>query len=1106
MARNTQIRVSFSAHGTRRVRRDVGGIGETARNSATAVNFLQRSLGLLGLGIGAAEMVRFADSATRLTNQLRTVTNSSANLSRVQEELFRTARLSRSGIEPTVELYSRLQRSTMDIGLSQRELLDMTEGVSKAFKIFGNTADEAEAAMVQFSQGLASGSIKGDELRSVLEQAPRLALAIADGFNEIGEFDLEKRFGQAFRLADGTVDYDIVIGSLRNLGQEGELTAERVVRALQTQLGALDEEFRKTLPTIEDGFVQLSNSITQMFTGQQVVGALNLISQGLIFVADNMVTLIEAAGFYASAMLIAFGARTYAAIGGVIGLLKTATRQFIALNLAILANPFAAIVGAISLAASAAFFFGSKIQGITGGVATLRDEVTAVFFTIIDTVKRAASVVSDVWVAMFGVADEQTLSFGERFRIVMDAIGGFAVGAARFIVAAFFGGMAALKELIENFGNVWRETTHDVKTSTRIIVNEIKNIFIGFSNSITILFERISIAIQNAFIKAFNAIANRVNGMSELIERVTGVELTIETKDLIDFDRAALDLKELLDPREGTTTNPYRGAQTGVRMAMQRGAEEGVKFIEDTFNSRLGEAVGNRQARERDALEGQLETLLGGRGTPEGLVGSGASDKVDSQLTRLEKMTAEYAAAIGKVNAELDTEIGLLNVLGPQREIATRIGNIENQLLEKKIKMAVAEAEVKNGKAKLDADELLRIRETTQLLPDEIAGIREKVELLVAEEGIQRELQSIYASTVEVKDQLVDREIALGRALGDNIINLDQYRERMTAVRAETAALRLELGEGDWVDSLASILDRLRNGFTNVLNELTTSFGDFFSSLSQGFGDSIGRAIVQSESLGDALRNVAQQALTQLISSLIQVGLRYAANTALEALFSKKRVANAALETSAETAAVTAQTSAALASIATTSAASIAAGAATAAAWSPAAAAVSLASFGSNAAPAATGITSTFALAKTLSAAGAVGLRDGGMVTGPGTSVSDSIPALLSNGEFVVNAASTSQYLPLLKAINQGVMPMMTKYASGGLVGLTPSMPVFTAANDNSGAGMTNVFELNITVEGGGTEEENRETGRQIAEEIEPIIMNVIRREKRGGGELEKAA
>jgi hypothetical protein len=98
-----------------------------------------------------------------------------------------------------------------------------------------------------------------------------------------------------------------------------------------------------------------------------------------------------------------------------------------------------------------------------------------------------------------------------------------------------------------------------------------------------------------------------------------------------------------------------------------------------------------------------------------------------------------------------------------------------------------------------------------------------------------------------------------------------------------------------------------------------------------------------------------------------------------------------------------------------------------------------------------------------LVAQAAASFADGGHVLGAGTSTSDSIPAFLSNGEFVVKGDQTKKYLPLLQAMNDGKLdhshgmkvPGVARFADGGLVGstvsgLTKAPNTATNINNNS--------------------------------------------------------
>lgn len=139
--------------------------------------------------------------------------------------------------------------------------------------------------------------------------------------------------------------------------------------------------------------------------------------------------------------------------------------------------------------------------------------------------------------------------------------------------------------------------------------------------------------------------------------------------------------------------------------------------------------------------------------------------------------------------------------------------------------------------------------------------------------------------------------------------------------------------------------------------------------------------------------------MQQLISGLIKLGIQYVINAAL-----------------GETVAASA------------TAVGVAQAATLATAYASAAALASLASFGANAVPAQAGIVSTVALAQGL----ALALADGGLVSGPGGPRADKIPAMLSNGEFVINAASTARNRPLLEAINNDSAGTGVQAPAGG--------------------------------------------------------------------------
>ncbi|WP_455261829.1 phage tail length tape measure family protein [Neisseria sp.] len=127
------------------------------------------------------------------------------------------------------------------------------------------------------------------------------------------------------------------------------------------------------------------------------------------------------------------------------------------------------------------------------------------------------------------------------------------------------------------------------------------------------------------------------------------------------------------------------------------------------------------------------------------------------------------------------------------------------------------------------------------------------------------------------------------------------------------------------------------------------------------------------------------------------------------------------------------------------------------------------------------------AMKAAMSAWGGGGLKDGGMVQqfsnggavwGAGTATSDSIPALLSNGEFVINAASTRRHRALLEAINKN------RYASGGVVGVAPQV----AALGGGTGGMT----VNITINRDGSSDSSVDGDVEMAQQLGAALPAMI--------------
>lgn len=249
-------------------------------------NFMAKAGGALAGAISVQTAFKYADEWKRAGNMLAGAGVELSKVGATQQVVADIATRSRTEIGATAELYSRLTRSSKDLGATQAQIAVAVETVSKGLKLSGATAAEANGAMIQLSQALQSGKLGGDELRSLLEGAPVIAQAVA------------KEFG-------------VAVGQLKEMGSEGKLTADRVFKGIVASAGEVEAAFAKTTPTVEDSFKALETAAIRFVgTSATVQTATRGISAGLQSAANNVSMLATGAtalGAIIAARLIGAG-------------------------------------------------------------------------------------------------------------------------------------------------------------------------------------------------------------------------------------------------------------------------------------------------------------------------------------------------------------------------------------------------------------------------------------------------------------------------------------------------------------------------------------------------------------------------------------------------------------------------------------------------------------------------------------------------------------------------------------------------------------------------------------------------------------------------------
>lgn len=386
-----------------------GGIGAAVRDLAIAAGALAAGKQVFDLAEGYAS----------LSNRLRLVATDSNNLNGLLAETKRIAQETRSDWQSTAEGTVRMTMATKDLGLSQREVLDFMERLNKTIIVSGASSTEASGGIIQLSQGLAAGALRGDELRSVMENLPGVADVIA------------KSMGKTR-------------GELRKMGAEGKITAEVMIEAFKKQSDEIDANFGKTVPTVTQMFQYLKNEAVDFFgKSGQGSGVMRALGGAIKWVADNLDVIGPAligvvqvlGGFYIIEKIIVW--------------VK-------ALGFAIAANPLSSLLTMVAIGISLLRQFGDRInthikiwQNVEGAFVTVGD----VLHVLWEDFKKLAVAIYDfiegAWQALMGAFGDGLDSAGielsfENVLIFLASFVDAGIALAKFLAHSFstiFGGI-----------------------------------------------------------------------------------------------------------------------------------------------------------------------------------------------------------------------------------------------------------------------------------------------------------------------------------------------------------------------------------------------------------------------------------------------------------------------------------------------------------------------------------------------------------------------------------------------------------------------------------------------------------------------------------------
>lgn len=320
---------------------------DEAKKSADQLTQSLKSLVASYISIqGLKKAVDLSDSLVSMRARLDRMNDGLQTTQELETMIYQSAQRSRGSFTDTMGLVYQLGTMAGDAFSSSKEIVQFAEQLNKQLALSGASGSSAQAAILQLEQGLASGVLRGDELNSVMEQAPALAKSIADYMQ-------------------------VSVGELREMGSQGQITADIVKNALFAAAKDTNAEFEKTPMTWAQVWTVASNT---------AVRALDPLLTAINWVANNIQTI----GPIVVSLGTAFGVMLIAA--NWTNILTFATEKAAAaqafLNAVMSANPAAlAAVGVLVLVA--AFYAGiAAVNHFAGTSISATGIITGAFTTM----------------------------------------------------------------------------------------------------------------------------------------------------------------------------------------------------------------------------------------------------------------------------------------------------------------------------------------------------------------------------------------------------------------------------------------------------------------------------------------------------------------------------------------------------------------------------------------------------------------------------------------------------------------------------------------------------------------------------------------------------
>ena len=477
-----------------------------------------RVAGAVGAAFGVSTIIKTSDAVAQTKARLDLMNDGMQTTQELQDKIFESAKRSRGAYLDTADAVAKMGVLAGDAFSSNEETIAFMEQVNKHFVIGGADTQQQQAAILQLTQAMASGVLQGEELRSIMENAPTIATAIED--------------------------YLGISGGLKDIASEGQITSEVVKEAL---LGAAEEtnaKFESMPKTFGQIWIEFKNNAIKAF--QPILEKINEIANSgkleeyLQTATDFMVKFGESA-MNALTWIMDNGDIIKAALIGLGVAITGMTVAMWAFNIAAYANPLTwiimAIIVAVAALVAAIVLVVENWDQIKAAALSCWDAIKAAWGSVVDWFKGIWESVKGVWQSVVDWFKGLWQGVTDWFKGIWQSVTGFFSGIWNTVKSIFLSAWETIRPLVQAIADFISAVFELIGTVVSIIMNNIRNTIVNIWNAVVEFITPIINAIKDFIVTAWNAVKDRVsNAVTTLKDRVVSIWNAIN-----DFIRPIID-------------------------------------------------------------------------------------------------------------------------------------------------------------------------------------------------------------------------------------------------------------------------------------------------------------------------------------------------------------------------------------------------------------------------------------------------------------------------------------------------------------------------------------------------------------------------------------